>query len=130
MTLPVIRYILGGLLFSALCGTLIGMLLAVTLQKRLSKGTAAALLGLFSALLIGAALWILVHGHPDSHLQLPAGLLIYPFYNRLTAGTAIGRVLALLVDAGWMTVMATLAWNRIRLRQDRSRLPPSPPPNA
>jgi hypothetical protein len=130
MTIQVIRYILGGLLFNTLCGALVGMLLAVTLKKRLSKGRATALLGLISALLIGGSLWILFSLHPDSLLRIPAGLLVYPFYNKLTAFTRVTGMLALLLDAAWMTGMGTLAWQRIRRRQETSRFPPRTTPSS
>jgi len=119
----VIRYLIGGLLFNTLCGALMGILLALTLKDRLSPRTATALLGLISAVLISGALWVLFHIHPDRLLRLPAGLLIYPFYNKLTAGTSISQGLALLLDAAWMTFFAQLAWRRIRKRQDAYRFP-------
>ncbi len=130
MNIQVIRFLVGGLLFNTLCGALIGMLLAIILKQRLSKGRAIGLLGLISALLIGVSLWLLYSVHPDSLLRLPAGLLVYPFLNKITGGTFISGAIALLLDVAWMTGMGTLAWRRIRRRQDAARFPPRTTPSA
>jgi len=128
MNIQVIRYILGGLLFNTLCGALIGMLLAITLKQRLHKWPAIVLMGLISILMVFGSLWILSSVHPDHFLRMPAGLLVYPFYNKITA-SAIG-IPALLLDAAWMTFFARLAWRRTRRRQDASRFPPRTIPSA
>ena len=124
MTSDVIRFLTGGLLFNALCGVLLGNLLAFTLRDRLSPRAATAAMGLIAACLVSGALWALYRTHPDCFWRMPAGLMIYPFFNKLTAGTPIGKVLALLADAAWMTLFARWSWRRILKRRGQKRFLP------
>ena len=118
----------GGLLFNCLCGACIGGIVAVILRKRMRARSVIILIATICALVVGASLAIIYKTHGEGFSGYSAGLIIYPFLNRLTLGILrlffpslnFDVALVTLLDAGLMTLSGISTWKVITKRQNKN----------
>jgi hypothetical protein len=122
-----IAYLGGGLLVNILCGATIGGIVAVILRHRMRLRAMGILIGITCALVVGASLAVIAQTHGEGLSLYSAGLVIYPFLNRITLGLlrVVIRVPGLdigimtLLDAGFMTVSGLTMCKLVIRRQNK-----------